>query len=140
MKLTIINRKDIDLDLFAEWLVEKLKELLRDSINTEKLAARDEKLNDAVTFTLKQTLSAEVVLKLAINSLEWKRSVGSIYEIEINKSDIVYGTKNTVYELAKYLEYGGVGIEPLYFFRTTFNEVAKNLQRYYETYLDLVGG
>ena len=69
MKLTIINRKNLDLDLFCEWLTEKLKDQFRDNIDPYKLEARDLILNQAVTYTLKQTLSAEVVLKLAINKV-----------------------------------------------------------------------
>ena len=139
MQLTIINNDNLDLDEFCNWLVSRMREQMRESLPLEKLSVRDEKLNKAVTLTMPQTLTAVVVIKIAINNLKWSKPIGSTYKIAIDEKPKLYGTKNTVYELAKYLEFGGIGIEPLNFFRPIFNEYGKDIQKYYNKYLELKG-
>lgn len=139
MQLTIINNDNLDLDEFCNWLVSRMREQMRESLPLEKLSVRDEKLNKAVTLTMSQTLTAVVVIKIAINNIKWSKPIGSTYKIAIDEKPKVYGTKNTVYELAKYLEFGGIGIEPLNFFRPIFNEYGKYIQKYYNKYLELKG-
>lgn len=139
MQLTIINNDDLDLDEFCNWLVSRMREQMIESLPLEKLSVRDEKLNKAVTLTMPQTLTAVVVIKIAINNIKWSKPIGSTYKIAIDEKPKLYGTKNTVYELAKYLEFGGIGIEPLNFFRPIFNEYGKDIQKYYNKYLELKG-
>ena len=139
MQLTIINNDNLDLDEFCNWLVSRMREQMRESLPLEKLSVRDEKLNKAVTLTMPQTLTAVVVIKIAINNIKWSKPIGSTYKIAIDEKPKLYGTKNTVYELAKYLELGGIGIEPLNFFRPIFNEYGKDIQKYYNKYLELKG-
>lgn len=139
MQLTIINNDNLDLDEFCNWLVSRMREQMRESLPLEKLSVRDEKLNKAVTLTMPQTLTAVVVIKIAINNIKWSKPIGSTYKIAIDEKPKLYGTKNTVYELAKYLEFGGIGIEPLNFFRPIFNEYGKDIQKYYNKYLELKG-
>ena len=139
MQLTIINNDNLDLDEFCNWLVSRMREQMRESLPLEKLSVRDEKINKAVTLTMPQTLTAVVVIKIAINNIKWSKPIGSTYKIAIDEKPKVYGTKNTVYELAKYLEFGGIGIEPLNFFRPIFNEYGKDIQKYYNKYLELKG-
>ena len=57
MKLTILNKDKLELDGFCEWFVEILKDALRDSLDVDKLKARDEKLNNALSKTMPQTLT-----------------------------------------------------------------------------------
>lgn len=139
MQLTIINNDNLDLDEFCNWLVSRMREQMRESLPLEKLSVRDEKINKAVTLTMPQTLTAVVVIKIAINNIKWSKPIGSTYKIAIDEKPKLYGTKNTVYELAKYLEFGGIGIEPLNFFRPIFNEYGKDIQKYYNKYLELKG-
>lgn len=140
MKLTLLNKSNLELDGFCDWLIGLMQEVLRDQVDPIKMLARDELLNKAINFTVKQKISSEVLIKLAINNLTWKRSIGTSYEIGINDKITVYGTRNTLYEVAKYLEYGSREMPPLYLFRGVFDAAANNLSRYYEDYLELIGG
>lgn len=140
MQLTIMNKDLLELDGFCEWLVEFLKDVFRQSLDPLKLKARDEKVNLAINKILPQTLTAEVAIKLAINNIEWKKQSKGKYQIFINQKAMIYGTSNTIYEVAKYIEFGGKGLMPLNFFRPLFSAVGKDINDYYSTYLDITGG
>lgn len=140
MKLTILNKDKLELDGFCEWFVEILKDALRDSLDADKLKARDAKLNNALSKTMPQTLTTEVAIKLAINNLTWKKISANKYQISIDDRARIYGTNNTVLEVAKYIEYGGKGLMPLFLFRPLFRDVSNDLDRFYSIYLERVGG
>lgn len=138
MELRIVNKDKLELSDFCTWLLSLIQEDMLMSLPLEKLDIRDSKLNEAVTKTVNQTLLARVVAKIGIHLLYWKKT-GNYYTISFDTETELAGTSNTVYELIKYLEYGGFGIQPLNFFRPIFTRYANNLQKYYELYLELKG-
>ena len=124
MRLVITDEDVVEDDVFAQWLLSKVRLMLVQKLSDEKLALLELKYKE---------LPVLEIVEQGIDSLEVAQSSDKIViEIPVTRSFNRTGYK--LVQLCKIVNYGCLDIRGYPIFTDVFSSVSANVQSYYTQY------
>ena len=139
MELVIQDKRHLLTDRFNKWLLKRIKEKLFIDLDTSKLKVWDKYLEESDFSQLgqHQKLHSDKILILGINNLDYYASNGLI-TYRINPSVFIPGFNQLrVSRICKLINHGCLEVQGYPIFSNVFNEIAQNLGKYVDEYLNL---